>query len=164
MRVAAARRGGSALDWLRLGRSAFIPGGHARRAAAGGIRRRRLGPEGAPWSVGGALAFLSRDWPKTRPEGWRAGAGKARRPCLVENFEDRWRLGRLRPILLPPPPARRSCVRHSAAWALGRRRGWASAPAPRMRVDTGGRRLWKSFLARSRKSYRADMLFGAIAA
>ena len=164
MRVAAAWRGAAALDWLRVGRSAFIPGGHARSAAAGGIRRRRLGPEGAPWSVGGALAFLGRDWPKTGPEGWRAGAGKARRPCLVENFKDRWRLGRLRPILLPPPPARRSCVRDSAAWALGRRLGWASAPAPRMRVDTGGRRLWKSFLARSRKSYRADMLIGAIAA
>ena len=85
-------------------------------------------PVGARWCISSALACLGRRWPKTGPEGWRTGAGKASRPCLVENLKTGGGWGMCL-ILLPPPPARRSWV-HSAAWAQSRKLRWAFVPGP----------------------------------
>ena len=80
MRAAAAWRGAATLDWLRVGRFAPVLGGHARSAAAGGIRRRRLG-----LSWGESPEAVAANWPAAamrRPwlrEIWRGG-----RACLVE--------------------------------------------------------------------------------
>ena len=110
MRVAAARRGAATLDWLRVGRAAFIPGGCVRGAAAGGIRRRRLG-----LSWGESPEAVAGNWP----------AAAMRRPWLRAP----WRGGRACLAATGRKPARR---------AGGRARGRRGGPAWSRVLKTGG--------------------------